>query len=95
MPKLITPQTFEGLFLTYIALKTSPHFFELFNLPIRDKTYILNFEQMKKHKTILTLIVLTTLLISTIRGKTYIEKITNNFLYSDSHTLSSDLKIKH
>jgi len=50
---------------------------------------------MKKHKTILTLIVLTTLLISTIRGKTYIEKITNNFLYSDSYTLTSDPRTKH
>jgi hypothetical protein len=39
---------------------------------------------MKKYKTILFLLTLTTLLILTIREKTYIEKITNNFLYSDS-----------
>lgn len=38
---------------------------------------------MKKYKTILFLLTLIILLILTIRGKTYIEKITNNFLYLD------------
>jgi hypothetical protein len=40
---------------------------------------------MKKYKTPIILIALTILLIIAIREKTYIEKITNNFLYSDSH----------
>jgi hypothetical protein len=39
---------------------------------------------MKKYKTLIILLTLTILLICTIREKTYIEKITNNFLYSDS-----------
>ncbi len=41
---------------------------------------------MKKYKTTILLITLTISLIFTIRGKTYIEKITNIFLYSDSTT---------
>jgi len=50
---------------------------------------------MKKHKTILILITLTIILICTIREKTYIEKITNGFLYSD-FTLPPDPRIiKH
>ena len=51
---------------------------------------------MKKHKTLLILLTLTILLILTIRGKTYIEKITNGFLYSDNATLPPDPRIiKH
>ncbi len=41
---------------------------------------------MKKYKTTILLITLTISLILTVRGKTYIEKITNIFLYSDITT---------
>ena len=41
---------------------------------------------MKKYKTTILLITLTISLILTLRGKTYIEKITNIFLYSDITT---------
>jgi hypothetical protein len=51
---------------------------------------------MKKHKTLLILLLLTIILICTIREKTYIEKITSNFLYSDNATLPPDPRIiKH
>jgi len=49
---------------------------------------------MKKYKTIMLLITLSISLIITIRGKTYIEKITNIFLYSDNATLPPDPRIK-
>ena len=49
---------------------------------------------MKKYKTTIYLIALILFLIITIKEKTYIEKITNIFLYSDNTTLSSHPRIK-
>ena len=62
------------------------NFFEHFFKPIKEKAYIIDSEQMKKYKTTILLITLTISLILTVRGKTYIEKITNIFLYSDITT---------
>jgi hypothetical protein len=51
---------------------------------------------MKKYKTPIILIALIIFFILAIREKTYIEKITNNFLYSDSMSLPPDPRIiKH
>lgn len=51
---------------------------------------------MKKYKTIILLLTLTIFLTLAIKNKFYIEKITNNFLYSDNATLPPNPKIiKH
>ena len=50
---------------------------------IREKTYIINFEQMKTIKPIITLICLITLLVFAIREKHTTEKIINNLLYQE------------
>ena len=61
---------------------------------IREKTYIINFEQMKTIKPIIILILLITLLILAIREKHTTEKIINNLLYQEE-TIQLKTKSPH